>query len=309
MRKKVGANRSLKAESLESRQLLHGGGMVAGEPPTIEERVAGAFERFDANENGELAQEEVPERVWNRISSAEGEDENTSISAEELTAHLESRIAEREANEGEGDTEQGRDREDRGDRNERRRNNRRTRSGNRIDRRGDGERERPTIEQRVDAFFEANDTNSDGLINASDEVSEELLARISDADTSEVSDGVSAEELVSFHEARQQERQQTRFDRFFSRLDDDGNGGVTEDEAGRNWERISAADADSDGSVTADELQSYLDTLREERESEDTNDDEADNGGDSEEAVAGAAADDAGPQARSRRGGRGGGRR
>lgn len=246
MRLGTKVKRTLRAESLESRQLLHGGAMNGGgEPPTSEERATEAVARFDANEDMQLSQDEVSDRLWNRISAADG-DENGAVSVDELTAHLDQVAAERAENSSEDGEQDGRQRSDQNDRN----------------RNGGNGGERLSVEERIDSFFAENDTNEDGVITAEDDVSEELLARIVDADVD--GDGVSAADLLARHEARVQER----FDTRFAALDENGDGGITADEVSeRRWERISAADGeDGDGSVTADELQTYLDALRAERE-------------------------------------------
>ena len=84
MRLRNKVNRALRAESLESRQLLHGGALAGGgEPPTTEERATEIVSRFDANEDMELSQAEVSERLWSRLSEADG-DESATVSIAEL---------------------------------------------------------------------------------------------------------------------------------------------------------------------------------------------------------------------------------
>ena len=238
--------RTLQAESLESRQLLHGGGM--GEPPTTEARVESAFERYDTNEDMQISEDEVSDRLWSRISAADGDDEDATVSVAELTSYLDAQAAEDGGGEGE--------RRDRG--------RGRSRRAGRGDRGPDGrgDRVRTSFEERLDALFAENDTNEDGVITADDDVSEDLLERLAEADVD--GDGVSREDLIAHREARQQ----ARFDARFARADDNGDGGITEEEAGRRWERISAADADGDGSVTSTELQEYIEAQRAEREAE-----------------------------------------
>jgi len=242
LRKKV--QRTLRAETLESRQLLHGGALAGGgESLTAEERATEVVSRYDTNENLELSQDEMSERIWNRISEADG-DESASISVVELTAHFEAAEAER--------AENGRDENGCGERGgaDRSQSNR---GGQRV-----------SIEERIDALFAENDTNSDGLITDADEVSEELFARLADADVD--GDGVSQEDLVARHESRLQ----ARFDARFDSLDSNDDGGITADEVSeRRWETISAADGeDGDGVVTAEELQTHLDAQRAERQAE-----------------------------------------
>ena len=106
MRRQNGTTRKLTAESLERRQLLHAGGMSGGEPPTTAERVEAVFDRFDANEDGALTADEVSERMWGHVATADA-DESSSVSVEELTVHLDNLAAERaeRGEDGEGDRE------------------------------------------------------------------------------------------------------------------------------------------------------------------------------------------------------------
>ena len=83
MMSKVRGRRKLVAESLEARQLLHGGACAGGgDPPSTAERVESAFERADTNEDAVLTADEVSERIWDRLSAADT-DEN-GVSQEEL---------------------------------------------------------------------------------------------------------------------------------------------------------------------------------------------------------------------------------
>ena len=273
MKRRIGTKRTLRAELLESRQLLHGGAMAGGgEPPTTEERVESTFQRFDVNEDSELSQDEVSERLWNRVSEADGDDDNETVSAEELTVHLDAQAAERAENGG-GERSGRRDRGD----------------GIRGNRGG----QRLSVEERIDTFFAENDTTEDGVITADDDVSEQLLERIATADAD--GDGVSAADMLARHEQRQQER----FDARFAALDENSDGGITADEVSeRRWERISVADgAEGDGIVTSDELQTYLDAQRAEREAE-----REANGGDEAGDNTPDAAEDGGQPRRGRRG-------
>lgn len=240
MRLSKKVKRTLRAEALESRQLLHGGGMAGGgDALTTEDRATEVVGRFDANEDLELSQDEVSERLWNRIADADGDDSGA-VSIEELTAHLDAAETDRVENRA----------ENAGDRRHGRRN------------RGGGQR--VSVEERIDRLFAESDTNGDSLISAADDVSEALLDRIADADVD--GDGVSAEDLLSRHETRKQER----FDARFDALDGNDDGGITADEVSeRRWEKISAADGeDGDGVVTADELQAHLEAQRAERSAE-----------------------------------------
>ena len=250
MTRQMRVKRHLQTESLESRQLLHGGAMAEAEPPTIEDRVAAVFQRHDANRDGELSREEVSRRVWQRVSSADGRDRNATVSRDELAAQFTAEAEERESE----DDRQDRNREERNEQEERRQQGRREQDNEH------GERERPSLQDRVDAFFQENDTNMDGVVNGSDAISEESLARIAAADLDD--NGVASEELLAFREAQRQQRADARFDRYFARLDDDGDGSISEPEAGRRWQQISEADSDGNGSISADELRAHLDGRR-----------------------------------------------
>ena len=245
MKRRVGKNRKLGAESLESRQLLHGGAMAGGgDPPSTGDRVEAAFQRFDQNEDSMLTENELSERQWNRISAADA-DQNSAVSSEELTAYIEARAAERAES---------------GEREDERRRGRRSDRDNRERRRGPTERLTP--EQRLDRFFTTNDENEDGLLTQN-EVSERVWADLAAADLN--ADGVSREEL----QVQQEARRQARADAAFARLDANDDGGVTVDEVPeRLWNRISAADANNDDSVTQQELHDYAEAQRAERQAE-----------------------------------------
>ena len=65
--------RKLRAESLESRQLLHGGGF--GAEMSMEDRIAAVFDRLDTNDDGvalvsEEGGDEIADRIWEKISEA-----------------------------------------------------------------------------------------------------------------------------------------------------------------------------------------------------------------------------------------------
>lgn len=250
MKRRINANRKLRAESLESRQMLHGGAMAGGamaeaaEPPTTAERVETVFVANDANEDSLLSQDEVSERLWNRISDADANGDDA-ISTDELTAHIDARAADR--------VESG--------------NGARGRAGNHE--RGEN---RLTNAERLDDFFADNDANEDGVLTA-DEVSERAWERLSTADLDD--NGVSIDEVLAQQEIQHQER----FDAAFAELDANDDGGVTVDEVSeRKWDRISNADTNEDGSVAQDELGTYLESQRAERDAERETDDEATDG-------------------------------
>ncbi len=225
--------RRLRCESLEQRTMLHGGAFAGA---SVEDRVEGLFERLDEDTDGVLTAAEVSEGIWTRLSEADADDSG-GVSPDELTEHIEARLAERMST-------------------MHRRGHRFGRPGGRV-----------SIEERVDRIFE-NRAGEDGLLGE-DEVPEQLWSRIADADTD--GDGlISSDELTTKLEAVREERLTAKIDRLFE-ADEDGNG-LTENEVSeRKWRRLSQADADGDGTVTQDELRSYI----EEKSNADEGDGEA----------------------------------
>ena len=235
-------HRRLRAETLESRQLLHAGAFGGGEPPSAADRVARVFDRLDTNQDTVLtAADEINERLWERISAADLDDNG--VSQEELVAHLEAQMEQR------ADQDQGPGQRFR------RQMAMRGRGGSRM-----GPPRPSDSGDRLDAFFARHDENSDDLITA-DEVSERLWERLAEADLND--DGVSRDELEDFQEAQRA----ARFDAIFARLDVDDSGGLTQDEIHeRHWARIAEADANDDGIVTKQELEDHREAKRAERE-------------------------------------------
>ena len=268
MKTKMGARRKLRAETLETRQLLHGGAFMSGDPTAMAEA---AFARLNTNEDAVItADDGISERLLERLAEADTDGEE-GISQAELTAQFEAKIAERaEASESRGNF----------------RGRFRGRGGMGPAR----QVARQSPSDRLDSLFE-NDADGNGL--TADEVSERIWERISAADTDSEEGGVvsvSREELETYIEAKRAER----FDAAFARLDADQSGGITADEVSeRRWERLSAADSEeydgnADGIVTKDELQSYKEAKRAEREAEAEDSEGTEGGGREEVATANA---------------------
>lgn len=271
MKTKFGARRKLRAESLETRQLLHGGAFAGGAAPSAEAVSAMVFSRLDVDENGVInAEEGASESLLERLAGADTDTEDGGITQGELTTHLEARLAERTENGG-------------------------SRAGRRAGfGRGGGRMGpmRPDAGDRVESLFE-NDVDGNGL--SVDEVSERLWERISaadGADGTEADGAVTREELEAHRDASRAER----FDAAFARLDADESGGITVDEVSeRRWERISAADTGGgddgapDGVVTQEELQALRDARVAERETNGGDDTSGEETGEGDEAVTDAA--------------------
>ncbi len=184
-------SRTLSAETLESRQFLHGGGfgaaMGGGEPPAAEDVAAAIIERLDADDDGTIVAEETSERMWSRISVADT-DGDSAITLVELTTHIESALANRQGPRLGGAIAGGFG----GMRGE-------GCGGFRGGHGGFGGGE-TSVEDRVAGLYERLDANDDGLLTE-DEVSERKWSRISEADTDN-DEGVSADELRDYIESR-----------------------------------------------------------------------------------------------------------
>ena len=83
------AQRRLRCEPLESRQLLHGGGFAGA---SVEDRVEGLFEKLDGDTDGQLSAAEVSEGIWSRLSEADA-DESGDVSQDELVTHIEAQLS------------------------------------------------------------------------------------------------------------------------------------------------------------------------------------------------------------------------
>ena len=95
MKSKTRSFRKLRSESLESRQLLHGGALV-GEPPSAPDIAESVFTRLNTNDDTVLtADDGIAGRVLERLADADTD--GNGISQAELTSHIETRIAERSA--------------------------------------------------------------------------------------------------------------------------------------------------------------------------------------------------------------------
>ena len=245
--------RNLAAESLENRQLLHGGGI--GEA-SVADRVEGVFGRYDANEDGVLnADDELSERVTERLAEVDG-DADGSVTVAELTTYYETNIVSRLL--GVGDA---------------------------TGRRGLG----ASVEDRIARAIEVVDDDGEGDIDQA-EVSESLWTSLAEADL-DGDLSLSAEELTPFVEtidaARMAARIANRVDAIFERYaGEESSESIVESEVSeRLWSRLSEADADEDGEVTKDELTAHLTEAAEaraeeraEREAEESDDDEGDRG-------------------------------
>ena len=220
----------------------HRGQFGGGESATIEDRVDRLFSSKDANEDGVLAEDEVSERAWDRLSRADA-DGGGGVSQEELAAHVETTLADRVHRSG----------------------------GLRGHRGGFGPGggfrhrgqfcggESASTEDRVDRLFASKDANEDGVLTE-DEVSERVWDRVADADPD--GNGVSSDELIETINATRQERLDTRIETMF---DSDANedGLLTADEVSeRKWSRPSNADADGNNAVSQDEIRSYIESKR-----------------------------------------------
>ncbi len=232
--KKTTHPRRLQAESLENRQLLHGGGF--GGILTLEDWVQAAFQRLDSNADGQLASDEVPADAWTKLSGA---DTNTDggISSDELLTLLQDAMSPAGPQSGhfEGHRHRG--------------------SGH--GERHEGKNAELTVAERVDKLFEI--AGDDELLSES-EVSACVWTRIADADA----DGnglISKDELTSQLEAEAEARLTAIIDNVFV-ADQNGDGLTADEVSARKWERLSTADADGDGIVSQDELRTYLETKR-----------------------------------------------
>ena len=228
--------RRLATESLESRQLLHGGSLGLFGPPTIDEHVEAVFERYDETGDGVLnADDGLSDRVQDRLADADA-DGDGSVSTEELTTHLEtSRVSSLLGLEGGS-------------------------SHRRLG--GDSA-------NRIEAAIDVVDDDGEDDIDQS-EVSSELWEQLAAADT----DGdasLTADELTVMVETLQAERQAeaiaNRVEAIFSSLDDDGDSLIGESEVSeRLWERISSADSDGDSAISEEEMTQFVTDQIAERE-------------------------------------------
>ncbi len=103
----------------------------------------------------------------------------------------------------------------------------------------------------AEAFVSRFDTNDDASISE-DEVSERLWSKLTDLEGDSDADGlVTIAELDALIASARQAA--------FDANDSDGDGLLTEDEVGeRRWSKISGADANEDGGVSLDELDTFI---------------------------------------------------
>lgn len=211
------------------------------------------FKHLDKNQDGALAQDEVPARLWERISQADA-DGSGSVTKEEAKAFREKRRA---AGAAEGTTV------------------------------GVGER-RGTMRRlgmRRGRMLKHLDKNQDKALSQ-DEVSEKLWEKISKADADH--DGaVTKEEAQAYRKARRDARAGSENDgqtvgagkargknrgrrghrvrRAWNRLDKNQDGKLSQEEVPEKlWERIRGADTDGDGAVSKEELKARRDAKRKE---------------------------------------------
>lgn len=228
MRSYNDTKRTLRAESLESRQLLHGGGVGMLGAATVDEQVEAVFDRYDATEDGILSEaDELSDRVTERLAAADG-DTDGSVSMDELTRFYEN--ARVSSLLGVADSG-GRCRDTSGD-----------------------------VQERVDAAIEVIDEDGEGDLDQA-EVSEELWEQIAAADT-DANASLSSDELASFVETVDVERQAAfiadKVESVFAKYDADEDGSIVATEVSETrWERLSPADADANEAVSQAELRAY----------------------------------------------------
>ena len=123
----------------------------------------------------------------------------------------------------------------------------------RGDRDGPRHGHRGSPEERVTMLMERFDTDGDGQITV-EEIEALRIARFNEADTN--SDGViDATEFQAAVEQRAAERAAEHAAEIFARMDQDGDGQLTqEDLGGREGRLFEHADEDGDGILTEDEL-------------------------------------------------------
>ncbi len=227
---KKSRTRRLGGECLESRQLLHGGGLGAAlGAATVDEQVEAVFERFDATEDGILNEaDELSDRVTERLSGADA-DADGSVTMNELTVFYETSRVSRLLGVGES-------------------------SGRHSMGTGDAA-------DRIESAIEVVDDDGEGDIDQA-EVSEELWAAIGSADVDGDS-SLSSDELTTLVETLDAERQTAsitdKVDSIFARYDANEDGSLVEDEVSeQRWGTLVEADADADAAVSHEELTTYV---------------------------------------------------
>ena len=121
------------------------------------------------------------------------------------------------------------------------------------DRDGPRHGQRGSPEDRVTMLMERFDTNGDGQITV-EEVEALRAARFDEADTN--GDGViDVTEFEAAAQARMAERMAEHAGEMFARMDEDGDGQLTQDDlGGREGRMFGQADENGDGILTEDEL-------------------------------------------------------
>ncbi len=193
-------------------------------------RAPGAlFDRLDSNKDGRVSKEEAPDRLWERISKADA-DGDGSISKEEIASLA---PAGRSADQSgkKPATEEGR---------------RKPKQGGSFD------------GSQFKAFIKRSDTNGDGKLQQ-DEVSNEIWSRISRIDSD--GDGAIAPDEAeraakmagSARGGSSDKRSPAQMIAFY---DKDGDGALAKSELSETmWARMSKADENADGKVSASELE------------------------------------------------------
>ena len=217
--------RKLRAESLESRQLLHGGGLASAE--SIGERVDAVIEHYDTNLDGALGEDdELSERVQEKLAEIDANEDGT-VTSEELTVYYETQSVSRSLGLG---------------------------SSHRHLWRGDAE-------DRIANAISVVDEDGENDIDQT-EVSAELWEQLASADT-DGSLALTVEELTAFVEATDAAAREAyisgQVERLFERYDADDSLTIAEDEvAAYRWSHLSTADTDGDGSISQDEATTYF---------------------------------------------------
>ena len=222
----------LHTEELESKRLFAGDVTTGGfqGPPVVEDRVAAIFDRFDANDDDHLDADEVRARVWTRLSMADA-NEDGAVSTEELTAHIEAKIADRPT---------------------------------------EPPRQRPTPSDMAERLISRLDDNQDGLLDA-DEVSESRWEQISTADTDGDEAISTEELTAHIEARIAERPTSAEIaDRIMSRRDANEDGLLVAEEVSvRQWDRLSAADIDGDEAVSTEELTAHIDAAMAEKDGDD----------------------------------------
>lgn len=230
--------------------------------PSLEDLFAGA----NANEDGVLTEDELPEHVWERLSAADA-DGDGSLTLEELTAFTPDGgpHGPRHDGRGDGDVLERFDENDDGLLTADEVSEQLWEHLSPADADGDGTISseeladyRPESPSREDLFARL-DTDGDGALTE-DELPAELWGRLSAADTNG-DGGITLDELIAFkpEDRPHGPRPGGNCDGvLFDRLDQNDDGLLAQDEVPEKlWERILAADTDEDGLISSAELAAF----------------------------------------------------